>query len=252
MGTPVKYIEVHLTQMHQESECIEADGGGACGGDHARAEDATNEAFVSALERWDAVSKMESPRGGPSVLLSQDAPDLSSSSSAKRTRGSLCLPSSSGTVAGVLQRTPPPGLGLSQVKEPQMPPRHSGLLYRLRGCHINCRDQLRLIRLMIRTTPRLHYRGPSQFDSPSFGIGASGADQSLNPTIGRSQHLSRPSQTPPSICPHFRSMRSEIRSLGALIWPTFGRALVVISASAAVGDGPWTLRCRCLLWCCCQ
>lgn len=32
-----------------------------CAGDHERAEDATNDAFVKAFERWDSVSSMESP-----------------------------------------------------------------------------------------------------------------------------------------------------------------------------------------------
>jgi len=34
-----------------------------CGGDHARAEDATNDAFVKAFERWESVAQMESPVG---------------------------------------------------------------------------------------------------------------------------------------------------------------------------------------------
>ena len=34
-----------------------------CGQDHARAEDATNDAFVKALERWPSVREMESPGG---------------------------------------------------------------------------------------------------------------------------------------------------------------------------------------------
>ena len=33
-----------------------------CVGDHARAEDATNEAFLKALERWDTVRVMDNPR----------------------------------------------------------------------------------------------------------------------------------------------------------------------------------------------
>lgn len=32
-----------------------------CAGNHARAEDATNDAFAKAFERWDSVSEMESP-----------------------------------------------------------------------------------------------------------------------------------------------------------------------------------------------
>ena len=34
-----------------------------CGQDFARAEDATNDAFVKALERWPSVREMESPGG---------------------------------------------------------------------------------------------------------------------------------------------------------------------------------------------
>lgn len=34
-----------------------------CGGEHARAEDATNDAFVKAYERWSAVAAMGSPAG---------------------------------------------------------------------------------------------------------------------------------------------------------------------------------------------
>ena len=34
-----------------------------CGGNHARAEDATNDAFAKAFERWDSVSEMQSPTG---------------------------------------------------------------------------------------------------------------------------------------------------------------------------------------------
>ena len=46
-----------------EHKCVLAAMTMLCGQDFARAEDATNDAFVKALEQWPRVREMESPGG---------------------------------------------------------------------------------------------------------------------------------------------------------------------------------------------